>query len=542
MREFLIIAVAVFCIGCQASPVEPTSSEPSVPDEALASAAEDFLTHPELINRLHRLMELEQQALQLLEDEPLKLGSIGSAILDIYYGSQTGHYVMGIFYDHVESPEAKAPHAAWLSKLQATMMDERDGSRDAPFAVMTIYDGHTYARTQDAFPVGSIYQSTAEVPFGALVIARHDDKSVDHRFLDLSDLLDHTTPDDATGEQTPWPLVREFATKMDTAAQTAIGAFLVNSRNYDAAIGWLRVASRSGNMLANTLLARIYWTQAEQATDEDERREKRELNQENHLHAVALGSTESMYTLALLYLQSAFGEDNNDAALALLKQGADLQHPDSLIYLAHLHTVGEIVDADLNKANEYFQQAAALNDPQAVIGYGRFLVSIANSSIAPGEVVELLTGIAKNSRTGREEAMVVLGNLHARGIGTKQSISRAVRWYKKAVKSASSNGDIVNEVAWTLTVSDIHGLKRAKYARRIMDSLMESDDRARGRPEYLDTWAATHAASGDFTEALSLQAQAITAADNQQREDVLDILKEHLELFRTGTTITERAP
>jgi hypothetical protein len=75
-----------------------------------------------------------------------------------------------------------------------------------------------------------------------------------------------------------------------------------------------------------------------------------------------------------------------------------------------------------------------------------------------------------------------------------------------------------------------------------MDDLMKSDTDATTRPEYLDTWAAVHAARGNFEHAIELQQQAIAAATDQGRDDVMDILREHLELFKAGTTITEPAP
>ena len=74
-----------------------------------------------------------------------------------------------------------------------------------------------------------------------------------------------------------------------------------------------------------------------------------------------------------------------------------------------------------------------------------------------------------------------------------------------------------------------------------MDRLMKSSDRARNQPEYLDTWAATHAASGDFDQAKVLQKEAISVA-TRERTEVIGILREHLELFRNGRTVTEKAP
>ena len=63
------------------------------------------------------------------------------------------------------------------------------------------------------------------------------------------------------------------------------------------------------------------------------------------------------------------------------------------------------------------------------------------------------------------------------------------------VDEARTDPNIVNEVAWTLTVSDRDSLRRERYAREIMDHLMEANEAARQRPEYLDTWAATYAAT-----------------------------------------------
>ena len=173
-----------------------------------------------------------------------------------------------------------------------------------------------------------------------------------------------------------------------------------------------------------------------------------------------------------------------------------------------------------------------------MLTYGRFLFANKRTSANP----ELIEQLKQLSADGNAEAMVVLGNLHARGYTVKPSVRQAVRWYKKAVKADPQNASIVNEVAWTLTVTDIKTLQRARYARRVMNQMMQTNLDAAARPEYLDTWAATHAASGDFAGAIRLQEQAIAAASVQNRDDVLGVLNEHLELFKAGAAITEQAP
>ena len=47
------------------------------------------------------------------------------------------------------------------------------------------------------------------------------------------------------------------------------------------------------------------------------------------------------------------------------------------------------------------------------------------------QIIDWLKGLAK---AGDAEAMLLLGNLHARGVGTSQNFRRAVSWYKDAVK------------------------------------------------------------------------------------------------------------
>jgi TPR repeat protein len=561
MRTLILLAALTVSLGCQSAtgksdnsardPESLSSSQTTVTrlDEQQAS----FLRAPDFIDRLQRLLELEQQALQLAADEPLKLGSIGSAILDIYPGSFTGHFAMSQFYAYVDSADAKATHDSALEELVATMRANGNGSRSAPFKVLTLYDGQTLARLDSRSPVGAIYQSNAIMAFGYQLVSRPKNGPLKREFFDISLLLSglhqHAThaeslPDDHPRDQgeNPWTMIRLLAAQMDSAAQTAIGRYLASVQKYDDATSWLEVAARGENVVANALLATIYWSQAQDSEDPAIKTELRERSLENHLHAIALGSTDSMYTLANLYINDVYGPENRPAALPLLRRAADLNHPESLLYLGHLYSIGREVDQDLVQADRFFAAAAALNNTQAILSYARFLTNVDPQTQAFSAGEDIYGWLEKLAQDNNSEAMVLLGNLHARGLGKKASNRRAVSWYKKAVKAAPVDGDIVNEVAWTLAVSNIDGLQRTRYAKRIMDTLMASNEDAAQRPEYIDTWAATHAASGDFAEAIRLQNVAIEQATAQQRDDVIDILKDHLKKFEAGATIIEKAP
>ncbi len=547
MQQLLIGVLAGFLLYVPSQPALSDDQKSSTPFDTQAIKAA-FVAGSDYAKALSRLIELEQQALSLIEDEPLKLGSIGAAILGIYPASQTGHYAMQKYYAYVQADDSVELHTDRLDTIQQAMRISGDGNPDTPYSVMTMYDAHTYARSINNTPVGSIYQTTQHHPLVLLLITRPEKASLRQVFFDLSHTLpglihqgdkDNIPPDK---RMLPWAVIRVLAAKMDTAAQAAIGAYLSNSEKFDNAIGWLKVASRTGNILANKLLARIYWRQAEQAESSDAQAEYRELSLENYLHAVALGSTNSMYTLAGLYLSDVYGKENRQAAIPLLKQAGDLGHPASLVLLARIYNVGEHVEANRAQAIEYFEKAAVLDSPHAIISYARFLIfeTAKDASLTTeGPIHEWLLKLADADNA---EAMIMLGNLHARGIGAAQSNRKARRWYRKAVKIEPDDADTVNEVVWTLTVTDIPGLKRTKYAHRLMEQLMTRNQTASVHPEYLDTWAATYAARGNFERAIELQNRAIAMAGKQNRLDVMNILEDHLDHFKAEQVITESAP
>jgi len=182
-------------------------------------------------------------------------------------------------------------------------------------------------------------------------------------------------------------------------------------------------------------------------------------------------------------------------------------------------------------------RAALAHQVAGVAQPGRFVVE---RGAADSRTVAWLEETVEE--TANPEAMLMLGNLHARGVATERNLRVAQRWYRDAVKAGTDNAQIVNEVAWTLAVSDLKRLRRGRFANRIMTRMMESNEQARAQPEYLDTWAATYAATGNFREAVRLQEMAVQAAIQADRDDVLDILRRHLDLFLNGKPVMEMVP
>ena len=476
-----LIGLGLLSSGCQTSAPRITAVEyKGAPLPSILGLQQEFLSQPDLMTRYLRLSELEAQALALAADEPLRLGSVGSAILEIYPASYTGHFVLEKFYRDLESSEAQQLHAAWLRHIRETTIGDADGSTDAPYKVMSINDARTFLAMQGLREAGALYQSNAETALGLTMLARENAQApLRTQQFDLTPILQPLTADLA-GAQTiqpnnPWPLLRELASSRNSAAQASIGTFLAKQRRFEAALGWLEIAARPGNLFANSLLARIYWFRAGTAqkqeqqqspTDSDDAQptaeEFKQMALENHLQAVALGSADSMYSLGRLYIEEFFGPGNNAEGITLLEQAGRLGKAEALLYLGHQFRTGQRLEANPTAAKDYLEQAAALQNPTAIISYARYLTTATGQeNISAHE--RLMPWLLELADTDHAEAMVVLGNLSARGIAVPKSSRRALKWYKKAVRNAGSHhhgaAEIINEVSWTLATTPINSLR-----------------------------------------------------------------------------------
>lgn len=565
MRALALTALLFLLAACQSTrtpPAYPVLVERINAGEevAVSDLRQSFMNRDDLGTVFPQLQELERQALAIIEDEPLKLGAIGTAILDIYQGSLIGHMALESFYSHVDSKDAATPHTAWIARIREDI-ESAAGTAEAPFQVTGQAEAQAHLALQALDPVGGIYQSEPHAPLTLALLGKKEGAPVRTAFYSLDTMYralvarfppeaepqpqGKSKPEELAAAQANQALamIGILARESDSAAQTSVGAFLATRRRTEDALGWLGAAARSGNLVANMLIAGIYRDQIKDAPDDKTREAYKSEIVTNYTHAIALGSADAMYALGVLYLNEQFGKENIAAGIPLLERAAALDHGDSLTYLGHLHAQGEHYPQDSAKAADHFVRASALGNPRAAYAYARLLIAPDSSLQADPRIHEWLGKLAEQDDA---EAMVHLGNLHARGIGIdesrRQGVRKAFRWYKAAVDERPDDPNIVNEVAWTLTVSDVEGLARPRFAKTIMDRLMNGDEDAGSRPEYLDTWAAIHAANGEFERAVTLQERALQRARELKRDDVLGILEEHLGKFRAGEVIVERAP
>lgn len=520
-------------------------------------AAEDF------DERLRQLALLERQVLALVADEPLRLGAIGSAILDAYYGSLPGHLALARFYREVGAEDQAALHDAWVAAIRAAIEATGDGSDEAPYDVLSGAVARAFLLASDLKLAGATYGVTpADPATGQLeglrlwTVAGAAGKPVRPLVFRLAHypVLAAAVRADAA---TVLPLDRHetcasarvcdsfnagsfihlLALSGDDAAAAHVGFELLRAGRGDDGQHWLRRAARSGNALANVGLAELY---SERARRSSERRAAwLAAVEDEFLAAIEAGMDEAMLHLGRMYWSGLYGADKQAEGVALLQRAATLDNAQSQLALAWLHTEGDVVAKDLDLAEQYFV-AAASRDNGAKVQYARFLLHPPFERTFNDRAWRWLRDLASDDNP---QAMLVLGQLYARGVHVGKRLRRARGWFKRAAEAAPDDANLINEVAWTLTVSHLPRLRDERFALAIMEHVMADEaNAARRNPAYLDTWAATYAANGDFERAIAVQEQAIElAVANDDPNGELPILREHLIAFRAGESISDES-
>ena len=559
-----ILAVVLTAIsGCMSlAPVPYTDMVDAVAEgadfdpEALREA---WLAQPEVEEQRPRLEELEAEALNLLADEPLRLGAVGSAILDIYFGSIAGHLAMETFYQRVEAPDDAARHERWGRTVQLAIASSAAGTPSDPYRVISAMEARAFLLARDESPIGSMYVSTDDDPFVLQILSRKDEEPPAYRAFDLERFYRRVQADasqqmeaaPAGGQRAaPAPhhgeanvsfgIVNLFLAMQrgDSAAQVFVGYSLAREERFEEAATWLVPASKGGNLIATLILAQMHRSEA--FTDTDEGRDASlEKAEDHYLMAIAAGSDEAMAGLGALYVGGFYGGGMVDEGLELLDTAADKGNTEAMVFLANAYAAGQLLERDYDASERYWKRAADLDDAVAKLQYARFLMAEDVEREFNDQAWRWLREVAQEENP---QAMLLIASLYARGVHVSRNYQRARLWFRNAVRIAPDDPDIVNEVAWTLTVSHMGKLRDERYALRIMERVMSSSNAARESPAFLDTWAAAHAANGNFDRAIDLQERALQQARQREETTVLAVLEQHLEAFRAGETISENIP
>ena len=510
-----------------------------------------FVAAPDFPERLENISGLETQAIQLMEEEPLRLGPLGSAIVDHYPGSLTGHHALATFYSYLGREDAAAEHREWVNRIRASVDAVADGSLVSPLPAISPAEPHAYLLATGRTAVGSMYLPTDKTPLLLKLAAKPARGRVESVHFDLDAvyagwLREAREEDDFHPARVILSLVRNN----DSAAQTFLGSLRLDQDRLDDATELLEMASRSGNLIAHLMLARVYWSKYVNASPGPEREAARLEVIRNYELGIDLGSDQAMFELGRLYAWGEYGGELRDQGLELLERAADLDNSAACLFLGRWFEASPPPDEpDFDRSEEYYLRAASLDNATAKIDYARFLMREDIDKAFTDQAYRWITGLANNGRPCEDlrihcaDARVQLGNLFAKGVHVRRNYRKARSWFKSAVSVSPEHARVVNHVAWTLTVSNLERLRDERYALKIMDHVMTRNEVARGEPAYIDTWAAAYAANGDFERAIELQREALDEASAKEIDDeTINVLREHLQAFEAGRTITELIP
>jgi TPR repeat protein len=554
-RHFLLLLflTAVLLSGC-ASLGDGTPDYDRLVRDLQASRSDDwqsldpaFLALPDFRDRLERL-----GALRLGGGSDA--GERAERMLALYYGDLRAHELSHRAALAEGDADRAAFHTAAGDAIAAAIEATGPGTADAPHVTVSPAQAYALLEKRRREVVGAFYETDDEAPRLTLVARVREGRRGDmQRIAEVHFDLTPTFVASAAlasalpGGDRPLPsaVVATRATQGDSAAQTAYAiALWQQGPDFAArAVQWLQTASESGNLVAREMLGVIYGSLASARSGDDAQR-LLDAAVDQFLLAVNQGSDTAMYNLAQLYLSGHFGEENQPAGVALLEQAAERDNLDALVMLARLRYNGQFVPEDREAAVALLVRASEQGHTDAQLFYARHLLSTDDGAGFDDRAYGWLVDAAEAGES--EEAMMLLGTLHADGDHTERDPDLAVAWFKRAAED-SRDAELVNSVAWILTVAEDTALRDPPAGLALMDRLMGDDAAAARNPAYLDTWAAAHAATGDFEGASAVQRDALDIAEEEaeqtgQEPAYLPVLREHLELFEAGGTVTEDVP
>ncbi|SDI59004.1 TPR repeat [Proteiniclasticum ruminis] len=157
------------------------------------------------------------------------------------------------------------------------------------------------------------------------------------------------------------------------------------------------------------------------------------------------GNFESMRELGELFVNRMGAKEDQDRAVELFSQGAQIGDPICQLRLGYIYLEGELLEKDEAKALYWFRLSAEQENPDGQVmlaechrlGFG----VTPNSS-------EAFTWYLKAAENGNSYAQIRVAYSYEKGNGTKMSYAEACKWYEKAADQ--------NEIDALLWLGDNH--------------------------------------------------------------------------------------
>ena len=484
----LLVVILPALTGCTAT--ETTQAKHLLPATQQVSRypdlAADFLAgeavDPAALERAWLATADFHERVDALAARPADREANIDARLALYAGDLAAHAAKA---RHADGTVA-ARHAALADRLFDAILATGDGSSERPWRVSSRGDAIAVVDRLGLETVGGYYQSPADRPLTLRLTVRETAGAtseervfeLSHVFQNYQRQLAHRS---AGTPFTPLHLIERFAQRGESEALTSMGVIAREGHSTTGlrtAAERFTEAARSGNQVAEALLAELYMQQAERL--EDGRRAQALAEAERGFRrAAATGSSYATYRLGLLAV--AAGEP--DSGLALLEDAAAAGEAAAMRQLAEYYRDGVHVPADPERALELYRTLHALGDVKGRYSYAYWALREEDGAATD---IAALEALRANVDDGHALSVALLGDLYALGAHMPANHPRALQLWRQAALDSDTLG-AAHGIARAL-VRNPPGLADPAFAAELLEQWL-TGARGRDNPECTRCWA-----------------------------------------------------
>ena len=416
-----------------------TELDPSI--TSVDSISRAFFGRGDAGQRLVESIQYERSLAKLIENDPLRLGPLTTAVLDRNQLSLIGHVARGSFYDYLESDYVLVDRE-WTRQIIAWMTGERVGNQESPYRAMSVEDAKFLLRTR-GFSIlgGSYYWGAPNTMYfvvyaekGGSVAQWHFDFGEPNLAIQKHAIALNPENIEKFAEQLDHFSMIYLAALEDSFADMFLGARSYEQEDFQTSSNHYRSAARLDNARAYFFLARATASTSHQVSDTNYHRQLLYQMRNDYESAVEAGFDDAMFELAQIYLSGLFSDKVFPCGIKLLEQATELGNEDAAILLALHYKNGIHVPLDYDRSEDLLYQQAEKDSRRARYEYFQLLADPASGKEVNETAIRWLRDLAKDN----VQAMLTIGAEYARGKHFKQNYLRAVAWYRRAAAAADA--------------------------------------------------------------------------------------------------------